>query len=101
MYGFWGLVILVGILNRIWAFVSSRRQRVPLETQTGKLSLTRKISKALNIHLLQAPTKSHHHHQPWGWWTLPLRVHTIIIALYLVLHIVVVATRYHIYDEND
>ncbi len=101
MYGFWGLVILVGICNRLWALISSRRKRAPLELQTGRLSASQKASKWLNIHLLQAPTRSHHHHEPWGWWTLPLRIHTIVIALYILLHVLVVATRYRVVDEND
>ncbi|KAJ3487941.1 hypothetical protein NLG97_g6296 [Lecanicillium saksenae] len=101
MYGFWGLVILVGICNRLWAVISSRRMRLPIESQTGDLSASRKASKWLNIHLLQAPTRSHHHHEPWGWFTLPLRVHTVVIALYIILHIVVVATNYRVVDEHD
>ncbi|OAR02042.1 hypothetical protein LLEC1_06126 [Akanthomyces lecanii] len=101
LYGFWGLVILMGICNRLWTFISSRRKRIPIESQTGDLSASRKISKWLNIHLLQAPTRSHHHHEPWGWWTLPLRIHTIVIALYILLHVLIIATRYRVTDEND
>ncbi|OAA75193.1 ferric-chelate reductase [Akanthomyces lecanii RCEF 1005] len=101
LYGFWGLVILVGICNRLWTLISSRRKRIPIGSQTGALSASRKVSKWLNIHLLQAPTRSHHHHEPWGWWTLPLRIHTVVIALYILLHVLVVATRYRVVDEND
>ncbi|OAA59979.1 ferric-chelate reductase [Cordyceps fumosorosea ARSEF 2679] len=102
MYGFWGLVILVGVCNRLWSLVSSRRhKRAPVEPQTGELSAPRKALKWWKINLLQSPTISHHHHEPWGWWTLPLRIHTVVIALYILLHILVVATRYRVVDEND
>lgn len=101
MYGFWGLVILVGICNRLWTLISSRRRRVPIVSQTGELTAPRKAAKWLNLHLLQAPTRSYHHHEPWGWFTLPLRVHTVVIVLYIILHIVIVATRYRVIDEHD
>ncbi|TQW00988.1 ferric-chelate reductase [Cordyceps javanica] len=101
MYGFWGLIILVGVCNRLWVLASGLGKRTPTERQTEKLKTSRKVSKWLNIHLLQAPTRSHHHHEPWGWWTLSLRIHTIVIALYILLHILVVATRYRVVDEND
>ncbi|KAJ6786080.1 hypothetical protein PWT90_09853 [Aphanocladium album] len=101
MYGFWGVVILAGVCNRLWTLFSSRRVRIPLQAQTGDLSVSKKASKWLNIHLLQAPTRSHHHHEPWGWFILPLRIHTIVIALYIILHILVVATRYRVVDEHD
>ncbi|EGX96137.1 ferric-chelate reductase [Cordyceps militaris CM01] len=101
LYGFWGLVILVGVCNRLWTLVSSRRTRASIESQTGELGAWRKITKWFNLHLLQAPTGSHHHHEPWGWFTVPLRIHTIVIALYILLNILVVATRYRVADEND
>lgn len=101
IYGFWGFIILLGIINRLWSLLFRRHRTTPIEAQTGELSIGRKISKWLNIHLLQAPTATHNHHEPWGWFTVPLRAQTIVIILYLTLHVGVIASRYHIYDQND
>ncbi|KAL2020514.1 hypothetical protein VTK56DRAFT_8314 [Thermocarpiscus australiensis] len=106
-YGLWALVLLGGIGNRALNSLSRHRSSQKFGTRRYGLGKgTRwptgfqKLRSWTNVHLVMAPTFSHHHHQPWGWLTIPLRLQSIVLVLYATIHITLLAVNYHIYDEN-
>ncbi|KAG6011683.1 hypothetical protein E4U43_008183 [Claviceps pusilla] len=101
-YGFWAVILLLGTASRVWSCTRPRTRpdktaRTAEQKSQGTLSY---LAKRLKFDIQLAPTFSHRHHEPWGWLTVPLRLQSIVIASYIILHIAVCAVHYPILEEN-
>lgn len=101
-YGFWAIVLLVGMGTRLAEVLGKRKNQdeVVSENSNKPKTLFSKIYTGIKTNLLMAPTFSYHYHQSYGWFTIPLRMHTIIISCYIIIHVAVLAVKYPLYDES-
>ncbi|KAG5915508.1 hypothetical protein E4U42_008015 [Claviceps africana] len=101
-YGFWAIVILLGAASRVWSCKrpGTRRDepsRPPGQNPQGVLG---RLVKRWKFDIQLAPTFSHRHHEPWGWLSIPLRLQSLVIVSYMILHVAICATHYPILEEN-
>jgi hypothetical protein len=95
MYGFWGLVIIVGLIYRCTELLAARRHatgRYQPDTSTIRLCLRRR--------LLLPATFSGHCQESAGFGTIPLRVQTVLLVVYLVMNIVFLFPGYDLFEGN-
>ncbi|KAK5995390.1 Ferric/cupric reductase transmembrane component B-like protein [Cladobotryum mycophilum] len=101
VYGFWGLVVLLGTITHAWSFISLKRSSQP--ASNAEVSAGPKkggLKSWLNANIFMAPTFNYHHHQTLGWFTIPLRFQSVVIAAYFVMHVIVLATHYTVFENN-
>lgn len=95
MYGFWGLVIVVGLIYRCTELLAARRHatgRYQPENSSVRLWLRRR--------LLLPATFSGHCQESAGFGTIPPRVETILLIVYLVMNIVFLFPGYDLFEGN-
>jgi hypothetical protein len=95
MYGFWGLVIVVGLIDRCTELLAARRHATG-RYQPGKSS----VPLWLRRRLLLPATFSGHCQESAGFGTIPPRVETILLIVYLVMNIVFLFPGYDLFDGN-
>ncbi len=110
--GFWALVLLAGLLNRLFTLVVVRAaSRGHIDTsssaETGKSLGGRKSPRWLQAargwtrrNVLLPATFGYRHLQPLGWATLPTRVQSLLVALFVVLNIIATAVGHSVYHDN-
>lgn len=70
------------------------------EPDNGNKGLFGRVKRMLKFDLLLSPTFTYRHHQRWGWFTVPTRLQSLTILSYVILHIILSAVHYPIYDES-
>ncbi|KAG6001480.1 hypothetical protein E4U21_004288 [Claviceps maximensis] len=101
-YGFWAVILFLGTASRIWSYkrLSSLSDET-VDTSGQNLRGTfNRLAKRWKLDMQLAPTFTHRHHEPWGWLTIPLRLQSVVIASYIILHVVVCAVHYPILEES-
>ncbi|KAG6058201.1 hypothetical protein E4U17_000289 [Claviceps sp. LM77 group G4] len=103
-YGFWAIILLLGTASRVSAVCQpkmrpsqSSRTRSAVPASRG---VANRLTRIWKFDLQLAPTFAYRHHEPWGWLTVPLRLQSMVIVSYIVIHIVVCAVHYPILEEN-
>jgi hypothetical protein len=95
MYGFWGLVVLIGLINRCTELVAARRHesgRYRTESNSMRLWIRK--------HLLLPATFGQHCQDPIGWCTIPPRLESILLVSYLIMNMVFLFPGYDLFAEN-
>lgn len=107
MYWFWGLVLLIGLGNRLLAlkaFLPRERYTRILQGEDvpGKLQPDRySATAALVAEYITVPAVfGSHCQQPIGWCTIPPRAHMIPIATFVVINLVFCAINYRTFPNN-
>lgn len=106
MYGFWGIVLLVGMLNRLFAFIVSRSRSMTAEDPEGRASHRNRLRRLTSVrswtrrHLLLPATFGYRHLQPLGWCTIPTRLQSILVAVFVALNVILCAVDYHALSRN-
>lgn len=95
MYGFWGLVIAVGTVNRCVELFKAR-QHGPDRRRAESSSLRLWIRQRL---LLPA-TFGQHCQEPAGLGTIPPRLESMLLVLYLIMNIVFMFPGYDLFAGN-
>ncbi|KAG6193290.1 hypothetical protein E4U10_003764 [Claviceps purpurea] len=102
-YGFWAIVLLLGTASRVSAACQPKTR--PNQSSRSAVPASRGVADRLariwKFDLQLAPTFAYRHHEPWGWLTVPLRLQSMVIVSYIVIHIVVCAVHYPILEENS
>lgn len=95
MYGFWGLVALIGVGNRCAEWLAMRRHTAGSYRADSKgLRLwVRKI-------LLLPATFGNHCQEPIGWCTIPPRLESVLLILYLVMNFIFMFPGYDFFVGN-
>ncbi|KAL7958609.1 hypothetical protein V8C34DRAFT_323891 [Trichoderma compactum] len=95
-YGYWGLVLFLATVSHAIALLPVKRSSQPVR----KNNAPAKIKAWFHRNLMMAPTFSYHHHQPLGWFTVPLRLQTLVITGYIITQIFMLAFHYPVFTGN-
>ncbi|KAH8816727.1 ferric reductase like transmembrane component-domain-containing protein [Xylogone sp. PMI_703] len=102
-YAFWAIVLLLGTANRTYAILRDASASSHPDSENGTLKYQQTDNGALlwiRKYILTPPTFGYRHHQPLGWLTVPLRLQSIVIGSYIIMHIALVSVHYPVYQEN-
>lgn len=105
LYGYWGLVILVGMINRGVQFARHRRSPQP-DLIRGKViarkegSIVARTQRAVRRSLLMPLAFGNKHQESLKWASPPTRTEGLLIAIYVVMNIVFCFPGYHLIDGN-
>ncbi|KAG5981225.1 hypothetical protein E4U55_003184 [Claviceps digitariae] len=101
-YGFWAIILLLGTATRIWSHTRPMTRLDEPSRPSGQnpQGTLNRLAKHWKYDIQLAPTFSHRHHEPWGWLTVPLRLQSMVIASYIILHVVVCAVHYPIVEGD-
>jgi predicted ferric reductase len=109
MYYFWIIVIAVGIANRLWLLIRRLRyQSIPYFSLLGVEEDYAKrmptifvwISCWLRRNLTTPATFGDRCSRPYGWCTIPPRIQSLTISLFVILNIVVCSCSYRLTEGN-
>lgn len=95
MYGFWGLVVVVGLINRCVQLLNAR-QHGPDRQRSDSSSIRLWIRRRL---LLPA-TFGQHCQDSVGMGTIPPRLESMLLVLYLIMNIVFIFPGYDLFAGN-
>lgn len=105
LYGYWGLVILVGMINRGVQFARHRRSPQP-DLIRGKViarqegSIVARTQRAVRRSLLMPLAFGNKHQESLKWASPPTRTEGLLIAVYVVMNIVFCFPGYHLFEGN-
>lgn len=97
MYGFWGIVLLIGIANRLFAYlvrsrISARKPQNDTEAINRlRISKSSSLDRWFQSHIILPAAFGYRHQQPWGWCTIPTRIQSLIVFAYVLLNILACA----------
>ena len=99
MIGFWGAVLLLGILNRLLhLFVSWKwpvsTYRVRHQASTGTSRVFTKIHTLFRRFVIIPAFAGYQHQQPLGWCTIPTRLQSLTIFTFVIYNLLVCAIGY-------
>ncbi|KAF1350172.1 ferric reductase NAD binding domain-containing protein [Delphinella strobiligena] len=107
-YGFWGGIMLIGILHNIWkqAYAIHCKHSISDVEKNGK-AVPRSYSQFIDVprhwvrtYLIQPPAFGTHHARLLGWCTIPLRLPALVIVAYWILTIILLGVGYEYTAEN-
>ncbi|OAP60926.1 hypothetical protein AYL99_05928 [Fonsecaea erecta] len=113
MYGFWGGLLLIGVLNRLAThFSGSRRLKAVDDIEGRKTSSGQKGPRSgvvacvssvhhwLRSNVIVPATFGSHHNRPLFWTTIPTRMETIIVVSFWVMTFILCCVGYQIFWPN-
>lgn len=95
MYGFWGLAIVIGLINRVATSIAAKRPiagRYRAESNSISLWFRRR--------LLLPATFGQHCQDPVGWCTIPPRLESLLLVLYFIMNIIFMFPGYDLFAGN-
>ncbi len=107
MYGFWGIVVLVGMLNRLFtALVQRKMPRTFLDTeasrtqpQVGKPRLSG-ARRWIQRYITLPAALGYRHQQPLGWCTVPTRIQSLLVSAFVVINVILCSVTYRAFEGN-
>lgn len=103
LYGYWGLVVFIGISNRAIQYLRHRRSQPRLDLIKGE-SFGRQSNSPIaqagvwvRRHVMLPLTFANHREAPF---TVPTRLEGLLIALYVVMNFVLCFPGYHTFEGN-
>ncbi|KIW85903.1 hypothetical protein Z517_01296 [Fonsecaea pedrosoi CBS 271.37] len=113
MYGFWGGLLLIGMINRLITHVSqSRRLKAKDDVEGGEASSSEKKSRSgpvawvqsahhwLRAQIIIPATFGSHHNRPLLWSTIPTRMETIVLVSFYIMTFILCCVGYYITSPN-
>lgn len=107
MYGFWAIVILIGILNRAFALAVQYRQRRlcrdPEASNERRLPSKSALGGArrwIKRYITLPATFGYRHQQAFGWCTVPKRITAFLVFAFVVINILLTSVRYRAFKRN-
>ncbi|EXJ81391.1 hypothetical protein A1O3_07682 [Capronia epimyces CBS 606.96] len=99
-YGYWGVVLLVGMITRISTFI--RRQLRPRLSSSPrpKGSLWRRARLGVQQYITTPALFRQHSAEPVGWCTIPPRLQALTIFGFVVVNVVLSCVDYDIFAGN-
>lgn len=105
LYGYWGLVVLIGMINRAVQYARHRRSPQPnlirgkvIERKPG--SIISRTQRAIRRSLLMPLAFGNKHKEPLRWASPPTRTEGLLVAIYIVMNIVFCFPGYHLFEGN-
>lgn len=104
-------VILIGVANRVFAFIihaAIKRSGLLLDverTKGGKpvvpnRGIFNKINNLWTKHITLPATFGYRHIQPWAFCTIPTRLQSILLFVYVALNFIFCCVDYHTFEGN-
>lgn len=109
VYGFWGGILLMGIVNNLFThFFHARRAAAPGDVEEHRAkSHSRSGSSVLGAahHWIRTnlviPAAFGSHHQRLLWWcTIPTRMETAIVVSFWILNLILCCVSYDVFWPN-
>lgn len=108
MYGFWGIVLVTGMLNRLFALIvqwTSRNTHGNTEAASERQVLSSKssfsgIRRLVRQHIILPAVFGYRHQVAWGWCTVPTRIQSFLVFAFVGLNIILCSIRYSSFDNN-
>lgn len=101
LLGFWAIVLMIGMVNRVFALIVQTFGRTPGKTeaiserqvQSSKSSLGR-VRRLVRQHITYPAIFGYRHSVPWGWCTVPTRIQSFLVFSFVGLNIILCSIRY-------
>ncbi|TVY91322.1 putative ferric reductase transmembrane component [Lachnellula willkommii] len=109
VYGFWGGILLIGIIDRLINFLLSMRnseasdQQRAIEAQSARRSHSTVFSKTyrwFQANLILPPAIGTHHQRYLFGFTMPTRIVALIIIAYYIWSILICTISYDVFYPN-
>ncbi|OAL47189.1 ferric-chelate reductase [Pyrenochaeta sp. DS3sAY3a] len=113
VYGFWGLILSIGMAHRLSTYIFYRRQEpntIDVESTASRTQpeaqKTTLPTALLAIHdwfrtnLIVPATFGSHHLRPFWGCAIPTRIETTIITLFWILNLILCCVGYEIFSPN-
>lgn len=104
IYGFWGIIILAGVLHNIYGsfFASSSPidSLVDPEGTETKYKRPNNISSWLETNLMLAPLFGSYRRRLYLWCSVPTRLEAFVIYSYWTISLVLCCVNYRTFDGN-
>ena len=105
MYYFWAVVLFVGVANRCFAAaVHYRQRRVHKDSEAGNNERLptptprSRIRRLIRRYITLPATFGYRHQQPFGWCTVPTRITSLLVFIFVAINIVLTSVRYHTFQ---
>lgn len=102
MYYFWMIVLLVGVVNRLFAAaVHYRLRKLGSDPEAGdSKEIPTKgtigaIRKMIKMYITLPATFGYRHQQPFGWCTVPKRITSLMVFAFIVVNLILTSVVYH------
>lgn len=107
MYGFWAIVLLIGMVNRLFAAVVQWRMRRTYTDSEASID-RRQASKVrlsgarrwIQTHVTLPAVFGYRHQQPLGWCTVPTRIQSFLVFAFVAINLVLCSATYRAFDNN-
>ena len=108
MYGFWGIILVFGMGNRLFALIVtwslSRRHGNSEAISERRISNSKSsfavVRRLVRRYITLPATFGYRHQQPFGWCTLPTRIQSLMIFLYIGINIILSSVKYTAFAHN-
>lgn len=113
MFFFWGIVVAGGLCNRAFSVLTSKAylqtefsEPIALNVPEDDDPLARKASRLgcltswLKAYLIIPAAFGYKKAQPFDWYTVPPRIETLTILLFVIMNIVFTVYGYYVFPEN-
>ena len=107
MYGFWAIVLSVGMVNRLFAALVQWRMRRPhhdpeASIDRHQLSKPRfsRIRRLIQTQVTLPALFGYRHQDPFGWCTVPTRIQTFLVFAFVAINLVLCSVTYRAFDHN-
>ncbi|KIX92196.1 uncharacterized protein Z520_12077 [Fonsecaea multimorphosa CBS 102226] len=113
MYGFWGGLLLIGILNRLSKHFYQSRHLKTLDDvegrkgpsshegpRSGVIASVNSIHHWLRSNVIVPAAFGTHHNRPLFWTTIPTRMETIVVISFWLMTFILCCVGYHIFWPN-
>ena len=101
MYGFWGIILLTGILNRLFKAVV--QWKIGQANFGGRQLVKRRLSgprRWIQKHITLPAAFGYRHQQALGWCTVPTRIQSLMVLIFIAINAILCAVTYRAFDRN-
>ncbi|CZT12929.1 uncharacterized protein RAG0_16574 [Rhynchosporium agropyri] len=108
VYGFWGGILLIGIVTRFVKFLAHKmRQNHPVDVTAlescsypAVYTTAQKIQGWSQAKIILPPLIGTHHRRLLGGFTIPTRIQSFVVLAYWAWSIIICAVSYNIFSPN-
>lgn len=107
MYGFWAIVLSVGMVNRLFTALVQWRMRRTHRGSEANFDRPRiykprfnRIRRLLQRHVTLPALFGYRHQNPLGWCTVPTRIQTFLVFAFVAINLVLCSVTYRGFDRN-
>lgn len=100
------MVLLVGMCGRAFSLLRSTFLSPHADNETGdwkartRSGLLWKLHAYIKTYITLPPAFGHRNHEPYGWATIPLRLQSIVIVAYVIMHILLMSIGINIFEGD-